>query len=125
VDVVDDGAAGIDLVSTWAGYRRVFIVDAANMARAPGEWVRFTPDTARLENGESSGMTLHNAGLADALALGATLGLLPEHVVIYGVQPARLDWSPELSAEVQAAVPAVGYALLQDIGGQHGKDSDH
>ncbi len=115
---IDGHTAGLDLVSTLAGYRRAIIVDAADMGRAPGEWARFTPAQVRWESSGPTGVavSLHAAGLADALALGAALGVLPEEVVIFGVQPARLDWTPGLSAEAQAAMPEVGRCVLKEIG---------
>jgi hydrogenase maturation protease len=107
-----------------ADCRRAVIVDAADLGRAPGEWMRFTPEQARLK-GDDPRLSLHASGLAEALALGTALGALPEEVIIFGVQPMRVDWSPELSAEAQAAVPVVGRAVLREIRSQHGEDSDH
>ena len=69
-------------------------------------------------------MSLHFAGLAEALELAAALGVLPEEVVIFGVQPARLDRPLRLSEEVKTAVPVVGHALLREIGGHNGKNPD-
>ena len=69
VEAVDGGTAGLDIVSTLMGRERAIIVDAANVGRAPGEWVRFTPDAARLKD-NAMALSLHSAGLAEALALG-------------------------------------------------------
>jgi hydrogenase maturation protease len=102
------------MLLTLAEYRRVFIVDAASVGRAPGEWMRIALDLHRL-GVETPALSCHAAGLADALALGAALDVLPEQVIIFGVQPARVDWSPGLSAEVWKAVPAVGRAILSEI----------
>jgi hydrogenase maturation protease len=117
---IDGGTRGLELVLTLADCRRALIVDAAEIGRAPGRWERFSPDLIRLKDGPT--ISLHAAGLADALALGEALGVLPEEVVIFGVQPAWLDWSPGLSAEVQAAVPEVGRAVLREIGNKNGKN---
>ena len=120
VVAVDGGTPGLELVLTLAGdhkgcvYRRALIVDAADLGRAPGEWVRFTPAQARLR-ADGARLSVHAAGLAEALALGEALGTLPEEVVIFGVQPTWLDWQPGLSAEAQAAVPIVGQAVLQEL----------
>jgi hydrogenase maturation protease len=117
---VDGGTPGLELVLTLAGdhkghpYRRALIVDAADLGRVPGAWMRFTPEQARLKKGEVH-VSLHAAGLAEALALGEALGTLPKEVVIFGVQPASVDWSPALSAAAQAAVPIVGQAVLQEL----------
>jgi hydrogenase maturation protease len=114
VEAVDGGTAGLDIVSTLMGYERAIIVDAANIDRAPGAWVRFTPAAAQLTENDTT-LSLHSAGLAEALALGAVLNVLPRAIIIYGVQPKSVDWLPQLSAEVQAAVMEVGQAILREI----------
>ena len=62
VEAVDGGTAGLDIVSTLMGHERAIIVDAANIDRAPGEWVRFTPDVAQLTENDTT-LSLHSAGL--------------------------------------------------------------
>lgn len=111
VEAIDGGTAGLDIVSTLMGRERAVIVDAANIEGGPGEWVRFTPDVARLKDNDTT-LSLHSAGLAEALALGAALDVLPREIIIYGVQPKSVDWLPQLSDEVRAAVPEVGQAIL-------------
>jgi hydrogenase maturation protease len=63
----------------------------------------------------SLGGTLHYAGLAEALALGEALGVLPKEIVVYGIQPAEIGWSPGLSESVAAAIPAVCEAILSEL----------
>jgi hydrogenase maturation protease len=114
VEAIDGGTAGLDIVSTLMGHERAIIVDAANIGRAPGEWMRFTPAVAQLKENDTT-LSLHSAGLAEALALGAALNVLPPTIIIYGIQPQNLDWALQLSAEVQAAVPGVGRAILHEL----------
>jgi hydrogenase maturation protease len=113
VTVVDGGTPGLESVLLLQGYRRAVIIDAADMGRAPGEWVRFTRDDVLLEPADPDlRSTLHSAGLAEALALGDALGILPEEIIIIGVQPLAIDWLPGLSEPVRAAVPAVYDEIL-------------
>jgi hydrogenase maturation protease len=114
VEAIDGGTAGLDIVSALMGRERAIIVDAANVGRAPGQWVRFTPAVAQLKENDTT-LSLHSAGLAEALALGAALKVLPPTIIIYGVQPQNLDWSAQLSDEVQAVVTEVGQAILREI----------
>ncbi len=114
VETIDGGTSGLDIVSILMGRERAIIVDAADVGRAPGAWVRFTPDGARLKDNDTA-LSLHAAGPADALALGAALNMLPPTIIIYGVQPQSLDWSTQLSDEVQAAVTKVGQAILAEV----------
>ena len=114
VEILDAGTPGLELVLTLADYRRALIVDAAELHRAPGQWARL--NRQQVEPAEAAvGLSLHHAGLAEALALGEELGTLPAELIIFGVQPARLDWAPGLSPEAQAAVPLVGQAVLEAI----------
>jgi hydrogenase maturation protease len=114
VEAIDGGTSGLDIVSILMGRQRAIIVDAANIDRAPGQWVRFTPDVAQLkENGMT--LSLHSAGLTEALALGAALNVLPPTIIIYGVQPQNSDWSPQLSDEVRTAVAEVGRAIFREL----------
>ena len=114
VEILDAGTPGLELVLTLADYSRALIVDAAELHRAPGQWARL--NRQQVEPADAAvGLSLHQAGLAEALALGEELGTLPAELIIFGVQPARLDWAPGLSPEAQAAVPQVGQAVLEAI----------
>jgi hydrogenase maturation protease len=114
VETIDGGTSGLDIVSILMGRERAIIVDAANVGQAPGWWVRFTPDAAQLKENATT-LSLHSAGLTEALALGAALNVLPPTIIIYGVQPQNLDWTSQLSDEVQAAVTEVGQAILAEV----------
>ncbi len=116
VSLLDGGTAGLETVLLLQGYRRVIIVDAAEMGRAPGAWARLTPGEGLLRAAASGmGGTLHRAGLAEALALGEALGVLPSEIVIYGVQPLATGESPGLSGPVQRAIPSVCAAILDEL----------
>ena len=114
VALLDAGTPGLELVLTLADYPRVLVVDAAELRRAPGQWARLTGNQVRASDDEAA-LNLHRAGLAEALALGAQMDLLPAELVIYGIQPARLEWSPGLSVAAQAAVSVVGQAILEEL----------
>ncbi|MBN2469505.1 MAG: hydrogenase maturation protease [Anaerolineae bacterium] len=116
ITVLDGGTPGLETILLFEGYARVIIVDAAEMNQQPGQWRRFTTQEASLTaNDLHARVTVHYAGLAEALALGEALDILPDEIVIYGVQPERIDWSGTLSDPVQAAVPAVCAAILDEL----------
>lgn len=114
VRLLDGGTAGLETVLLMQGYRRVIVVDAAQMGYAPGEWMRITPDDAQLRLHDTGG-TLHNLGLADALGLGGALGMLPGELVIYGVQPLELGWLTGISEPMRQAIPALCAAILEEL----------
>lgn len=115
VTILDGGTPGLETVLLLDGYQRAIIVDAAHMEGCnPGEWRRFQPGEAELGHNELRG-TLHDAGLAEALALGKALNVLPPQIVIYGIHPESIDWSPGLSEAVRAAIPAVSASILNEL----------
>lgn len=112
----DGGTGGLDLLRVLEGWERVVIVDAADVEREPGEFVRFTPDQVRLAE-TSDPISLHHAGLAEALRLALALEHPLPPMVVFGVQPEVIGWERGLSCAVEAALPALVEAVLREVGG--------
>ena len=123
VTALDGGTGGLDLLQVLEGWQRVVVVDAADVGREPGQFVRFTPDQARLAQAADR-FSLHNAGLGEILALANALGRALPHMVIFGVQPAEIGWREGLSPAVEVALPAMIDAVLEETKGEyHAQDS--
>ena len=118
VEVVDGGAQGLGLVSLMEGRRRVVFVDAADVGQAPGQFVRFTFDDVRSGRvrllGDEHSISVHAAGLRDALLLAQALDCLPEETVIFGIQPGNLAWEEDLSPQVEAILPRLVEIVLAE-----------
>jgi hydrogenase maturation protease len=114
VEVVDGGTQGLELANLMEGWQRVILVDAANLGQVQGQFLRFSLDETRLLDTHEP-VSIHAAGLRDALLLAQALGVLPGEVIIYGVQPASLDWDTVLSPEVEAAVPEIAGCILDEL----------
>jgi len=115
VRLVEAGTAGLDITLALEEAARAIIVDAADLGMPPGSWRRLTADGLDLVGNGKRGST-HSAGLAEALALGEALGLLPKELVLYVLQPEALSFREGLSASVARAVPQVASAILQELG---------
>ena len=113
VDVIDGGTDGVGLVPVMEAYRRVILIDAVPMAQPPGTIRRFTWDEVQAA-GHERALSLHQSNLADALLLAEALDMLPEEVVIYGIQPQNMNWDDPLSAPVARALPELLDALLEE-----------
>ncbi len=115
VEVVDGGTQGLGLVNLMEGQQRVILVDAADVGRSPGQFVRFTLAEVRLL-GADRHLSVHAAGLREALLLAQALKMLPPEVIIFGVQPRHLEWDDaqglRLSPEVEATLPDLIAAIL-------------
>jgi hydrogenase maturation protease len=114
ITALDGGTAGFDLLNVLEGWERVVIVDAADVGQEPGRFVRFTLDEARLA-GSADALSLHHAGLAEALALAEALSQPLPEIVIFGVQPAAMELGEGLSATVEATLPALIEAVLNEV----------
>ena len=124
VSSLDGGTAGLDLLNVLEGWKRVVVVDAADVGREPGQFVRFTPDQARFVEVEDS-FSLHHAGLGAVLALAEVLGKTLPELTIFGVQPARVGWGQGLSPVVEAALPALTDAVLEESTGSSPEGEDY
>lgn len=127
VEVLDGGTGGLDLLQIIEGREQVVIVDAAEVdaqgkVLAPGQFVRFTPEEARLTGlpGDPSPrcFSFHHAGVAEVLELARALGRPLPRIVIFGVQPKQLGWGEGLSADMERELPALVGAVLEEVNGR-------
>ena len=114
VKVEDAGLPGWGLPAWFEGWSNVILVDAVQMGQAPGSWRRFRPEEVRIEM-ENDTLSLHQPDLACGLALAQALELLPENLVLYGVEPADVDPGAALSSPVRHSLPDVVASILNDI----------
>lgn len=111
VEIIDGGTGGLTLLTLMAGARAVLLVDALEMGRASGT-VAGVVYAEGVFRAEAVGLSLHQTGLGEVLALAAELGELPE-LFIVGMQPESL----ELGQGFSAPVAAVRRWLAQFAGG--------
>jgi hydrogenase maturation protease len=111
---LDAGTGGLDLLQILEGWERAIIIDAADVGREPGQFARFTPDEARFVKTDDAS-SFHNAGLAEVLTLAEAVGQSLPELVIFGVQPAKIGWGEGLSEAVEAVLPNLVNAVLEEI----------
>jgi len=114
IEVIDGGTPGVGLLNLFEGRTRVIIIDAAEMGVAPGAFKRFGTEEVLL-TGSAKRISLHRTGVADALALAHELKMKLPEIIFFGVQPALIDWQDGLSPQVQAAMPRVIEAVLNEV----------
>jgi hydrogenase maturation protease len=114
VDVVDGGTAGLNLLDLMQGYERVIIVDAVDAGEEPGTILRFTPQEVCSET-QGAPLSLHQTQVLEVLELATYLGQPLPRIVIYGIQAQAIDWSTELSPVLQAELPKLLDAVLEEI----------
>ena len=115
VTLLDGGTPSLETALILEDYRRTIIVDAAEIKLPAGTWRRFDHTAVRASEKAMMGGNLHDAGLYEVLILATALGMLPQDVIIYGIQPAKLDWTIGLSPTVQAVIPELVNTIVNEL----------
>jgi hydrogenase maturation protease len=89
-----------------SGCDRAIVIDAISTGADPGTVHRY-----RFVDGAFAGeipeMTMHDFSFAEALQAGREAYDIPGEVLIFGVEPARIEMSMELSDSVEQTVPTL------------------
>jgi len=114
VAVEEAGGDTLALLDRWAGVGRVVLVDAAAPIGLPGRIHRLDPLAGPLPRDLALGST-HAFGLAEAVELARTLGLLPRRMTIFAIEAAGFDPGAALSPAVAAAVDPVAGRIVAEL----------
>jgi hydrogenase maturation protease len=114
VDRLDGGTAGVDLLGLMEGYEKVVIIDAVDAGEEPGTIFRFTPEDVA-SGSAGLALSLHQTEVLEILKLGSYVGQDLPPVVIFGVQPAAMDWSTSLSPTVEQQMESLLDAVRSEM----------
>jgi hydrogenase maturation protease len=112
-ELIDAGTALVELLPLLRAREKVVIIDAVKWGGKPGTVYRFTPDD--VTEPKHPQLSLHQVGILEALSMAELAGWKPSHVVIFGIEPEKVEWGMELSAEVAACVPEVVCLVAEEI----------
>jgi hydrogenase maturation protease len=112
VQVIDGGTCP-DVILSLEKVDRLIIVDAAEGECEPGTVYRFRPeDLPRESNLEAH--SLHEVSFTESLQMLDNLGLKPDNIIIFGVQPREIDWGLEPSNELTERIPEIVRLVLEE-----------
>jgi hydrogenase maturation protease len=111
------------LLSVWEGAEEVWIADAAVFDAPPGTvrrivvagWGDPADGSASALLSGLRGVSTHALGVADVLALAATLGRLPARVVVHAISGADFGLGAPVSPPVMAAARATAGVLRAEL----------
>jgi len=106
VAIIERSGDALALIDDWAGREAVILVDAAAPGSAPGRVHRIDLLADALPP-EVSLSSTHAFGVAEAVGLAHTLGLLPAQVIAYAIEGANFDPGAPVSPLVAAAAGEV------------------
>jgi hydrogenase maturation protease len=115
VTILDGGTLGLDLLPRLEGVARLLVVDAVETGQAPGTLVRLAGDDVPIVL--ETKLSPHQMGLKDLLAVAMLQGFAPQEMVLWGVQPERIEMSLELSAVVAAQLEILVEKVLAELAG--------
>jgi hydrogenase maturation protease len=108
----DDPSEALD---AWAPEDTVVVADAIRSGGHPGEIHVFDALEQKLLAGNWSAGGTHALGLAAVVELGRSLDLLPQRLIVVGVEAAQFGHGTPMSDAVEAAVPAAAEAVFTAI----------
>lgn len=100
VRLVDGGTSTNELLGDLENLDHLIVIDAVAAGREPAALMRLEGDA--VPAAFTTKLSPHQVGIADLLATLKFLGRAPKHVVLYGVEPARLELDLALSQPVAA-----------------------
>ncbi len=112
VQVLDGGTLGLDLLYYLEGVENLLIIDAVEMETEPGELLRMEGE--EVPSFLSVKMSPHQIGIPDMLFAAKLSDLFPRNIVLWGIQPEKLDVGMELSPLINAKIDIlVGKTLAE------------
>ncbi len=90
VDFLDAGTGGLAVLHHVEGRRKAIFIDCAYMGEEPGTIRRFLPEEVRSTK-VLAHQSLHEADLLRILDMAHQLGQAPEEIVIFGIEPGRIE----------------------------------
>jgi len=110
VMLINNGTSGMSLLHTLARLDAAIIVDAVDFGGSPGEACGFTPEDVKSTK-QVPGLSTHECDLLSVIELSGKLCECPETIIIFGIQPAAMISSKELSPALKMKLPE----LVKDI----------
>jgi len=107
IEWIDAGTLNFTLLHYLDHARALVVIDAAELGEKPGTVRVYQGAEMDQLVGAGRRNSVHEAGLADLLAMARLKDCLPEHRALITVQPQRIDWGEALSPPVAAALPGI------------------
>jgi hydrogenase maturation protease len=102
------------LIDAFGDAEVAFLVDAVSTGAPAGTVHRFDASDAPVPSLELRSST-HALGIGETLELARTLGRLPPHTVVFGIEGADFVARDGMTPEVAAGVAQASAALLEEV----------
>jgi hydrogenase maturation protease len=113
VQVLDGGTLGMDLLYYLEGVENLLLIDAVEAHQDPGTLIRLEGD--EVPAFLSIKISPHQLGIPDMLAAARLKDVYPQRIVLWGVQPERLEIGLDLSPKVESQVDTILQNILDQL----------
>lgn len=114
VDFIDAGTGGLSILYHLESRCKAILIDCAFMDEPPGTIRRFTPGDVQSAK-VLAHQSLHEADLMRILAMARELGQAPGEIVIFGIQPERVEPGIGLSQTLTERIDEYISAILHEL----------
>jgi hydrogenase maturation protease len=124
----DFGTSGFRAAMELGDYDRVVVIDVIKRGNRPGTIYRVilgSEEVTAQVPAARFAVSLHEVGLAGALAMAAMLGRLPGEIVLLGCEPGDVSPGLERSAAVRRAASVLAERVIAETGWDPGGAADH
>jgi hydrogenase maturation protease len=120
VDLIDGGTASLDVFLTAQDIDKLIIIDALKKGGKAGTIYQGKFKTGQYKQLEhifshGSGISLHQVGLIDALAVAEKMNCAPKEIVIIGIEPDIIDYGLELTEQLKQKISKIVDITLKEI----------
>ena len=113
VECIDGGTAGFELLSLFDGKGLVILIDALRNDMEPGTSVMIEGED--VPKAFLTSISPHQLGISDVLAAAQLTENLPEHLILFGIEPKELEVGIGLTPEVEAGMEKVISAVVEQL----------
>jgi hydrogenase maturation protease len=113
VRLVDGGTSTNELLGDLEDLDHLIVIDAVRAGSEPGAMVRL--EGAAVPAAFTTKLSPHQVGIADLLATLKFLGRAPKSVVLFGVEPQRLELDLALSPVVAGRMPELCAQVVGEL----------
>ena len=101
IEFVDISTGGMKLLHIISGRKKALLIDCAVMGTEAGTMRRFTPEQAQSVK-QLSHYSLHEVDVLKIIAMAHSLGDCPDEIVLFGIEPERIELGQHLSETLTA-----------------------
>lgn len=111
IEIIDGGTLGLDLLTYIEKFKKLLLIDIVDFHKEPGY--------IGILRGEEippylkTKLSLHHVGVQDLLEIARLMGMMPEELVLVGIQPHTIEIGLDLSETIAGKIEKLVEEVLK------------